>query len=473
MQTLSVPALDAHRFTARPWWDDPACCEQVHALRRQAQRGRLRPVQMLTCTAGGPHLHEVTRSFVEMIEHAGLAESGAAGRPLLRWALVERRRCASIDAMADALSAAGVEVVRHPAASDAAASIAAGRRASLQAIARLDCRDSPIVSMLDDDLAFDALISGPTGVERGAAWPWLPALWHYHAAHPDIDVALGGVTGAPPLPASSTLATNLRDLDAALHGRPTLDTPGRWSEVDHYYDLSPVRSVDMPYPLLEPLPDATGLLDALMIHGSLARPSVATPTTIERARPTPIVRGGNTVVFNLTLLRLPHPEARLGHLRLRRADTVWAQAAVSLHGCRLGQLPWPLRHLRDEHGWAEHGWAEHAQRWCERLLADLGGVGLYRGLERWRTRRGWRRPDELPAARADVRACMVERREQVTTALSDARRRCLTLLDRRPELTAVLAAIDRGLAVVAALDLDTDSISSLLDGVSASLEGAP
>ena len=148
---------------------------------------------------------------------------------------------------------------------------------------------------------------------------------------------------------------------------------------------------------------------------------------------------------------------------------MWAQAAVSLHGCRLGELPWPLRHLRDEHGWAEH--AQH--RWCERLLADLGGVGLYRGLERWRTRRGWRRLEELTAACADVLACMVERREQVTAALSDARRRCLTLLDRRPELTAVLAAIDRGLNVVAALDLEADSISSLLDGVAASLEGAP
>jgi len=468
MQTLSVPALDAHRFTARPWWDDPACRERVHALRREAQHGRLRPVQVLTCTAGGPHLHEVTRSFIEMIEHAGLVESRVAGRPLLRWALVERRRCASIDAMADALGAAGVEVVRQSAASEAAASISAGRRASLEAVSRLDCRDSPIVSMLDDDLAFDALLSGPTGVERGAAWPWLPALWHFHAAHPDIDVALGGVTGAPPLPASSTLATNLRDLDAALHGLPTLDTPGRWSEVDHYYDLSLARSVDMPYPLLEPLPDAADLLDALMIHGSLARPLVATPTTIEHARPMPIVRGGNTVAFNPALLRLPHPEARLGRLRLRRADTVWAQAAVSLYGCRLGQLPWPLRHLRDE-----HGWADHAQRWCERLLADLGGVGLYRGIERWRTRRGWRRPDELPAARADVRACMVERREHVTAALSDARRRCQAVLDRRPELTAVLAAIDRGLNVVAALDLDDDSISSLLDGVSASLEAAP
>ena len=74
MQTLTVPALDAHRFVARPWWDEPACREHVESLRHEAGRGRLRPFQLLTCTAGGPHLDEVTRSFIEMIEHAGLAD---------------------------------------------------------------------------------------------------------------------------------------------------------------------------------------------------------------------------------------------------------------------------------------------------------------------------------------------------------------------------------------------------------------
>ena len=108
-----------------------------------------------------------------------------------------------------------------------------------------------------------------------------------------------------------------------------------------------------------------------------------------------VLRGGNTVVFEPRWLRLPHPQARLGELRLRRADTVWAQAAVSLHGCRLGQLPWPLRHLRDQRGFNEQA----ATRWCERLLADLGGVGLYRGIERWRTRAPWRRVGELSHAR--------------------------------------------------------------------------
>lgn len=467
MALLAPAALDAHRFVAGPWWHDAACRERTHALRDEAQRGRARAIQIVTCTAGGPHLHEVARSLLDMLEHAELVGLRVAERPLLRWALVERRECASIDAMADALASAGLEVVRRRAASSSADSIAAGRRASLAVLEQLDCSDAPILALLDDDLAFDALLSGPGGVERRAAWPWLPALWHFHAAHPDIDVALGGVTGAPPLPASSTLATNLRDLDAALHGHPTFDAAARWSEDDHYYDLSPVRSVDRPYPLLEALPDAAGLVDALMIHGCLARPLVATPTTLARARPAPIVRGGNTVVFNPAMLRVPHVEPRLGRLRLRRADTVWAQAAVSLHGCRLGQLPWPLHHVRDA-----RGFDEGTQRWwCERLLADLAGVGLYRGLERLRARAGWRRADELPAGHADVLAAMVERRARVTGALGEARHRCLALQTQRPELAVVLATIEQGLAEVAALELDPALVSTLLADVSATLEG--
>lgn len=467
MQSLGLAALDAHRFVAGSWWDDAARLATVHALRDEALRGRARAIQVVTCSAGGAHLHEVTRSFLDMIEHAGLVDARVDGRPLLRWALVERRPCPSIDAMAAALARAGVEVVRAQAGLASATSIAAGRRACLDALVHLDCSDSPIVALLDDDLAFDTLLSGPSGIAQAAAWPWLPALWRFHAEHPDFDVALGGVTGAPPLPASSTLATNLRDLAAALHGHATLDTPARWSEGDYYYDLSPVRSVDAAFPLLERLPDAAGLLDALMIHGLLARPLVATPTTLARARPAPIVRGGNTVVFNPALLRLPHPDACLGSLRLRRADTVWAQAAESLHACRIGQLPWPLRHLRDE-----QGWPAHRRRWCERLLADLGGVGLYRGLERWRSGGRWRRPADLPAARADVLACMTERRAQVRAALEHARHLIFLAIDQRPELTEVDAAIDEGLARIAALELEPDTISTMLTGLSASLEAA-
>jgi hypothetical protein len=461
-----VPALDADRFATRHWWSDPGCRERVDALRSEAERGHRRPFQIMTCTAGGPHLREVARSFIDLIEHAGLDQLQVAGRPLLRWLLVERERCPSIDAMAATLSSSGVEVLRRPAPTTAYASIADGRRALLEAAESLDLSDTPIVLLLDDDLAFDALVSGPTGLELGTPWPWLPALWAYHDAHPDIDVAVGGVSGAPPLPASSTLVTNLFDLDAALHGRPTYDAATRWSEVDHYYDLSPVRAVRDPYPLLEPLPNGSALLDALMIHGTLARPLVATPTTLAQSRPAPIVRGGNTVVFEPRWLRLPHPQARLGELRLRRADTVWAQAAVSLHDCRLGQLPWPLRHLRDERGFT----TKAAVRWRERLLADLGGVGLYRGIERWRNRAPWRNARALARARADVLECIGERRVQVTGALHDARRACSRLVDHRPELTAVGAAIDEGLDAIAALELEPDAITSLLDGLSASLE---
>lgn len=457
---MIAAALDPHRFVARPWWADPVCRARVDALRLGA-----RPIQVMTCTAGGRHLREVTRSFVEMIEHAGLVDQTRAGRPLLRWLLVERGSCLGVAEMAETLAGFGVEIIRRRAPSTADGSIADGRRALLHAAADLDLADDPIVLLLDDDLAFDALYSGPEGVAIGAPWPWLPAVWDFHAAHPECDVALGGVTGAPPLPASSTLVTNLFDLEAALRGRPTSTSAQRWSEVDHYYDLSPVRTLGDPYPMLGPAPRGSALLDALMIHGALARPLVATPTTLALARPAPIVRGGNTIVFDRKWLRLPHPQAKLGALRLRRADTVWAQAATSLYGCRIGQFPLPLRHLRDETGWTELS----LPRWRERLLADLGGVGLYRGIERWRTRRAWSRIGELADATDDVVESLAARRAQVVQALDEARRRCDGLHDSLPELETLGAAIDGGLRASSELALGRDACSQLIAGICQSL----
>lgn len=460
---VTAAALDPHRFVGRPWWADPVLRAQVDALRVSG-----RPFQIMTCTRGGPHLREVTRSFVQMIEHAGLSGLTRAGRPLLRWLMLERGPCPDITWMAETLAGYGVEVVRRPALATADGSIADGRRALLWAAASLDLDDDPIVLLLDDDLAFDTLYSGPDGVALGAPWPWLPAVWAFHAAHPGCDVALGGVTGAPPLPASSTLATNLFDLEASVRGRPTFTSAQRWSEVDHYYDLSPVRTVSAAFPLLGPQPRGPALLDALMIHGVLARPLVATPTTLAQARPAPIVRGGNTIVFDREWLKLPHPQPRLGASRLRRADTIWAQAATSLHTCRIGQFALPLRHLRDETGWTESS----ASRWRERLLADLGGVGLYRGIERWRAATAWRRIDELLHATNEVVECVAARRTQVAAALDAARRRCAELLCSLPELAPVGAAIDGGLAALVDLDLGRDAIRSLLAGLCESLDPA-
>ena len=165
-------------------------------------------------------------------------------------------------------------------------------------------------------------------------------------------------------------------------------------------------------------------------------------------------------------MTLPHPQAQLDGLRLRRADTIWTQVATSLHGCEVGQFSLPLRHLRAEAGWTERS----ASRWRERLLADLGGVGLYRGLERWRTRSAWQRIDELVHAANDIVDCVAARRAQVVQVLGEARRRCAAMLGARPELETVGDAIDGGLAAIVDLELGRDAIVQLLAGLGESLE---
>ncbi|MEM9455530.1 MAG: hypothetical protein AAGF11_15220 [Myxococcota bacterium] len=410
----------------------------------------------------------MTKTVIDSVVRSGLDEARCDGRPVLRWLIVERGTNHEVVAMVRALEVHGIEVRHERAPASAGSSIAHGRRALMEASSRLDLSDAPIILVLDDDLGFDALFSGVSGMCAGTPWPWFHAVWAFHQAHPDVDVGLGDVTGAPPLPASSTLATNLLDLEHAVLGLPSRRDAARWSEVDYYYDLAESPVDPCAHTALSGWhADDTNVLDALMVHGLLFRPLVATPTTVAREHRDRVVRGGNTILFHPRWLELSHPLPRLGVLRLRRGDTIWVQAAISLHHCRVRHFPFPLHHVRDGSSWSLSG----PRAWRERLIGDLGGAGVYRGLERWRHRRPWSRVGQIMDAGLEVREEILRRRERVARALERAIALSRRNVSRMPVLEDVAEVATQGLDAVRALELRPELVDELLQTLGRSLHG--
>ena len=211
------------------------------------------------------------------------------------------------------------------------------KQVELAEVACLELND-PILIMLDDDLTFEALV-----IENGIPTKCYPFSYihevYLFARNYPCDVALGGVTGAPPLPATSSMRTFLQDFLAVQS--KSKKTEKRWKDADYYYDLSETRSCWENWPALQLTNGPSSVQSALnqMFHsGPENRPLVYIPG---EQKPQPrIVRGGNTVVFNPQYLYdIEHPPLP------RRGDSIWSILAKE-QGAIILEFPIPLHHTR-------------------------------------------------------------------------------------------------------------------------------
>ena len=211
------------------------------------------------------------------------------------------------------------------------------RQVELAAVACLDLIE-PILIVLDDDLTFEALIVEDGPPIKSYPFSYVHEVYLFEKSHP-CDVALGGVTGAPPLPATSCMKTFLQDfLNVQSTSNRTIE---RWNDPDYYYDLSETRSCWKTWPTLSENNESPSVQRALnqMFHsGPENRPLVYIPS---KQIPQPrVVRGGNTVVFNPQyLFNINHPDLP------RRGDSIWSILAKEQEASIL-EFPFPLYHTR-------------------------------------------------------------------------------------------------------------------------------
>ena len=210
-----------------------------------------------------------------------------------------------------------------------------------------------------------------------------------------VDVAIGRMTGAPPVPHACSLRVQCVDLAHLLlaAGRASADeappehrtSNARWSRgrSDYYYDLARAETDRVETPFLPPISaaDWLTLLQKLEVplEGILRGEQVFRPVTSPSEDPLALrapsnTRGGNTFVFRHELLTsIPNLSPRIGPRRLRRSDMLWASEARHRAGALVEAIPICVRQDRS------HDECEPFDR--DRVRDDIVGYGFSRAFE--------------------------------------------------------------------------------------------
>jgi hypothetical protein len=255
-------------------------------------------------------------------------------------------------------------------------------------------RRAAVYWMIDDDLRFERLSLGP-GLEVSVVLDAYLAGWlHLRATSPEIDLAVGSVTGDPPIRPEMMIRTQLGDLWSNLRSMSRCAPSERYvpartavfARPDYYYDLS--EHGDAHLAEVAPwLPDpAAGqtvrdqllaMLTAaadLPLGRAVTRPVLESPGASARGRADDCRRGGNAAFFDLhACLSHAYPRLRVADVPLRRADMIGA-ALLREQGFTVRRVPIALRHERSASGRDARGRRRTASDVWESITSEFFGV---------------------------------------------------------------------------------------------------
>jgi len=257
-------------------------------------------------------------------------------------------------------------------------------------------RPGAVVWILDEDMLLETLTwRAGCGVESEPL-AIVDALVRLRASK--IDVAIGTVTDAPPLPFASCVRTQLVDAyhnlewmaalepGAALPDRAAENMEQRARCEDYYYDLSRRETdhLESPFWYVPAVRDATSQAALIEMLGRLARilagEQVFRPLVVDgsvdpstRAKPS-VHRGGNTFVFDTEALRdFSNGVPAIDGQSTRRSDMVWSLLNLYVAGRAVVKVPLAVRQDRRH----ERPGALDLDKLCR----DIQGFALYSALE--------------------------------------------------------------------------------------------
>ena len=290
-------------------------------------------------------------------------------------------------------------------------------------------RTGAVVWILDSDCRLDNLVWNGTGVVQHPS-DVVGALARLRSAK--IDIAIGTVTDAPPVPFASCIRTQLVDAyhnlefmaarppDAPWPDRQKLNMEVRARCEDFYYDLSrrDTDHLETPFWYVQ-LESGTSVREAFSEMVSrlpriLAGEQVFRPILLDGRRDPlsllqpSIHRGGNTFVFDVEALRdFPNAAPCIDGTETRRSDMVWSLLNRYVAHRTVVKLPLAVRQDRRDQE------AGHLD--LDKLARDIQGYALYSALEdvlleqhdgaRWEA-------DEAPPRLDRVDVAHLERRMQ-------------------------------------------------------------
>jgi len=342
------------------WQQDQSLIEEYASLERAALDGTLRPVVFIVAT---------TRKFDLIAFEKSLKNSLNGSNLLLSKELIHLfiGHCQTVPMREDPDF---LNILKFSMGTENFDSndISVARRFQRELAAKAcSILDNPILVMLDDDLRFEAAYLSGGDVKIGYPFSYIHEVYNF-AERFSCDIALGGVTGSPPLPATSTMRTFLQDFlsFSAIDSCKT-----RWKEPDYYYDLSETRTNWDAWQIIETPEKADNnadfFLNQIFFSGSKNRPLVVTDLPSNQLVSKAIIRGGNTVVYNSRYITdIKHPQMS------RRGDSIWSILA-SQKGAKILRFPAPLYHDRN--------CGEYEIESLEkRMIDDLFGASLQRAM---------------------------------------------------------------------------------------------
>ena len=356
---------------SKNWWDNPYYTQVVNEKRIRAVDGELRPIAILT---SGPISLASVASLETELEMALQSSNIPLPQGMLSWhAMNHELDSSTITHIAQRLRAlgAGFNAIGDEHVGDDQTSKMYDARENVQSYAKA-IKDDPIICWLDSDLEFSALVQDGNRLSVKQPWPWIHMVWYYSLNNEDVDFAIGDVTGDPPIPSSSTILTNLRDL--AQIGE--LSNGGRWSIRDPAYDLSEQDRPGGRFPPIDQEWGGGGLASLILWNGTLNRPLVASATVLNKPHRPWYVRGGITVVFNRSVLKESTPRFICTGQSIRRGDSFWLIRIMMEKGFTAGHFPFPMLHRRSSTVRAS---SELVQSFETRFFADLFGAAALKG----------------------------------------------------------------------------------------------
>lgn len=251
--------------------------------------------------------------------------------------------------------------------------IAASRQVQTDAIRRLHDRGQPIdvVWMVDDDIVLEQLCYRDGGVQCVRELRYLKRMIDMFNERPDISVAIGGVTGAPPIRPEAVLRTQLFDLVANLERMAAMapanryqapDQAAAFAVPDYYYDHTRAGTAHLTLPFFwlprrtrDSMPgtvrdETLAFLRAMpgaFVGETPTRPLLHDPSARIDPVKTNLLRGGHALFFDLdAALRHRYPCVDLGTEVTRRSDMLGTTLLHRAGGTWVGTFPVPVRHVR-------------------------------------------------------------------------------------------------------------------------------
>ncbi|HDN27137.1 MAG TPA: hypothetical protein ENG03_08590 [Thioploca sp.] len=257
-----------------------------------------------------------------------------------------------------------------------------------------------IIWMLDDDLRLTNLSVDNEGqlqeTDDVGQIHALATLWQ---EHPEISVAIGGVTGDPPIRPDAVLRTQLFDLLAnfewfsALEPQAIYPSPPQqaiFALPDYYYDHSEAGKTHLftPFRWLKRSETSQWVRDQFLAYlqaalgissgKSVTRPLLLRPDFVPYSS---VLHGGNAAFFDIDVfVAHTYPSVTIDQITSRRSDMLGSALLQQTYPAGIYAVNVPLRHDRqpaDKSAGFQAGQLDSERLW-ESLISEMLGVVLSR-----------------------------------------------------------------------------------------------